>query len=44
MTPKTFIKANSQMELQRYAAGNPKNLSRLESLKGLSSVVLTTNT
>ncbi|XP_063821545.1 nitric oxide synthase-like protein [Ostrinia nubilalis] len=34
LTPKSFIKANSQMELQRYAAGNPKKLSRLESLKG----------
>ncbi|XP_026330054.1 nitric oxide synthase-like protein [Hyposmocoma kahamanoa] len=34
MIPKTFIKANSQMELQRYAVGNTKNLSRLESLKG----------
>ncbi|XP_072944115.1 nitric oxide synthase-like protein isoform X1 [Epargyreus clarus] len=34
LTPKTFIKANSQIELQRYAAGNPKQLNRLESLKG----------
>lgn len=33
-TPKSFIKANSQIELQRYAAANPKKLSRLESLKG----------
>lgn len=34
LTPKSFIKANSQIELQRYASGNPKQLSRLESLKG----------
>lgn len=34
LTPKSFIKANSQMEFQRYASGNPKKLSRLESLKG----------
>ncbi|XP_045491293.1 nitric oxide synthase-like protein [Colias croceus] len=34
LTPKSFIKANSQIELQRYAVTNPKQLSRLESLKG----------
>ncbi|CAG9783566.1 unnamed protein product [Diatraea saccharalis] len=33
LTPKSFIKANSQIEMQRYAASNPK-LNRLESLKG----------
>nr|XP_032513721.1 nitric oxide synthase-like protein [Danaus plexippus plexippus] len=33
LTPKSIIKANSQIEFQRYA-GNPKQLSRLESLKG----------
>ncbi|VVC89726.1 unnamed protein product [Leptidea sinapis] len=34
LTPKTFIRANSQIEFQRYAVTNPKQLSRLESLKG----------
>ncbi|XP_047505160.1 nitric oxide synthase-like protein isoform X1 [Pieris napi] len=34
LTPKSFIKANSQIEMQRYAVANPKQLSRLESLKG----------
>ncbi|KAJ0180348.1 hypothetical protein K1T71_003752 [Dendrolimus kikuchii] len=34
LTPKSFIKANGQIELQRYAAGNQKKLNRLESLKG----------
>ncbi|XP_053625637.1 nitric oxide synthase-like protein isoform X1 [Plodia interpunctella] len=34
LTPKSFIKANSQIEFQRYASGNQKKLSRLESLKG----------
>ncbi|CAH2074437.1 unnamed protein product, partial [Iphiclides podalirius] len=34
LTPKSFIKANSQIELQRYSTGNPKQLNRLESLKG----------
>ncbi|XP_059050101.1 nitric oxide synthase-like protein [Achroia grisella] len=34
LTPKTFIKANSQMEFQRYTSGTTKKLSRLESLKG----------
>lgn len=33
LTPKSFIKANSQMEMQRWS-GNPKKLNRLESLKG----------
>ena len=33
LTPKSFIKANSQIELQRWS-GNPKKLNRLESLKG----------
>lgn len=33
-TPKSFIKANSQMEFQKYTVTNPKQLSRLESLKG----------
>ncbi|XP_039746679.1 nitric oxide synthase-like protein isoform X1 [Pararge aegeria] len=34
LTPKSLIKANSQIEYQKYAVGNPKQLSRLESLKG----------
>ncbi|CAB3251854.1 unnamed protein product [Arctia plantaginis] len=34
LTPKSFIKANSQIELQRYASSNPRKLNRLESLKG----------
>lgn len=35
LTPKSFIKANSQVEMQRYAAGNnTRKLNRLESLKG----------
>lgn len=33
-TPKSFIKANSQIELQKFTVGNPKQLNRLESLKG----------
>ncbi|XP_063359614.1 nitric oxide synthase-like protein isoform X1 [Cydia amplana] len=33
-TPKSFIKANSQMEMQKFTVGNPKQLNRLESLKG----------
>lgn len=35
LTPKSFIKANSQIEMQRYGSGNPKKLNRLESLKGM---------
>lgn len=35
-TTKSFIKGNSQIELQRYTSTNPKKLSRLESLKGKS--------
>ncbi|XP_045781881.1 nitric oxide synthase-like protein isoform X1 [Maniola jurtina] len=34
LTPKSLIKANSQIEYQKYAVGNPRQLSRLESLKG----------
>lgn len=34
LTPKSFIKANSQIELQRYASSNSRKLNRLESLKG----------
>ncbi|KOB72118.1 Nitric oxide synthase 2, partial [Operophtera brumata] len=34
LTPKSFIKANSQIELQKYAADKQNKLSRLESLKG----------
>ena len=40
LTPKSFIKANSQIDLQRYAAANPKQLSRLESLKGRFNIFI----
>lgn len=38
LTPKSFIKANSQVEMQRYASSNPRKLNRLESLKGTNTI------